>query len=328
MPMAATVPLMLAPGNHEAKDFNGQTYRTRFTMPRRGTPFYSWVHGNVCVISTAAGAFFGDVEGAMEDIANELVWMEHALARAAALRAAGVIDFIVVTQHFPSFTHEDTRGPVSADRVVAAEQQLQRYQVDLLLVGHDHMYQRSYPMVYGVPSSGLPNGLGLVDGQPERFANHVGYVEVIAGAGGNGMYEFTEVDTLTLDPNSPQYGPDDPYLQRRLPWLAAARRECSFAEYVVEGPEIQVTAYGWDDGYHANEFNGIPDDQVPFDGEDPRFDADVDPQPIDRFTLVRKAYAGEVPTTPRPAREVLADVPEAHGRLVYDAAEDCTAHDH
>jgi hypothetical protein len=36
-------------------------------------------------------------------------------------------------------------------------------------------------------------------------------------------------------------------------------------------------------------------------------------QPFDVFTLVRKAYAEEVPTTPRTGQEILAGVPEAHG---------------
>lgn len=143
------IPTMAAPGNHEAKDFMGQAYRTRFTFPNHGASFYAWTYGNVVLVSSAAGAFFGDADAAMEDIRYELLWMEHTLARAAALRVAGLVDFIVCTQHFPRFTDHRTRGPISPDRVLAAEQILQRYQVDLLLAGHDHMYQRSHPMAYG-----------------------------------------------------------------------------------------------------------------------------------------------------------------------------------
>ncbi|AXV05616.1 Purple acid phosphatase [Euzebya pacifica] len=326
--MGREVPTMVAPGNHESKDFMGQAYRTRFTQPRHGSSFYDWIHGNVFMISTAAGAFFGDERGAMEDIRHELVWMEHTLARAAALRAAGIIDFIVVTQHFPSYTDHRTRGPISPDRVVVAEQILQRYQIDLLLVGHDHMYQRSHPMAYGLPTStaGYTNTLapvlGLEPTRPERYSNATGYIEVIAGSGGNGMYDFTEIDTLQLgvDPEMPP--------QRHLPWLAASARELCFVEYDVRGPEMAVTGFVFDDGYDENRGDGIPDNEPGYNGDDPRFLADADPEPFDTFTLVRKAYAEEVPTVPRLAAEILRELPEAHGELRYDVAEDCTTHDH
>lgn len=316
-----SIPTMAAPGNHEAKDFMGEAYRRRFSFPNHGASFYSWVHGNVFLVSSAAGAFFGDIDGAMEDVQYELLWMEQTLARAAGMRARGEVDFIVVTQHFPSYTDHRTRGPISPDRVVAAEQILQRYQVDLLLVGHDHMYQRSYPMVYGVPTStaalhGVVADVAGAVGLPyspartgnERYTNATGYIEVIAGSGGKGLYEFTEVDTLdlTVDPENP--------LQRHLPWLAASAREQCIVTYDVEGEEMHVTGHLFFDG---NPAQGAA-----------RVDPDLSPEPFDRFTLVRKAFAADVPTVPRPAREILRDLPEAHGVLRYDRAEDCTLHDH
>jgi hypothetical protein len=320
-PTGATVPTMASPGNHEAKDFMGQTYRTRLSHPNPGRSYYAVEIGNVLLVSTPAGAFFGDIAGALEDIQAELLWMEQVLATGAARRAAGLIDFIVVTQHFPSFTHHETRGPVSLDRVLVAEQALQRYQIDLLLVGHDHMYQRSYPMVFGVPTSGL-----LPTGQPETFTNATGYIQVIAGAGGQSLYDFTEVATVELDPTAVH--PDAP-LQRQLPWLAAGMREVSFARYDVQGPVMEVTALAWDDGHDANTGDGVMDNEVPYDGNDDMFGTYRSPDlVVDRFRLERKAFAAEVPTVARPAVEVLADLPEALGHLVYNEAEDCTLHGH
>ena len=338
-----TIPTMAAPGNHEAKDFMGEAYRARFSFPNHGASYYSWVHGNVFLISTPAGAFFGDVDGAMEDIQHELLWMEQTLARAALLRATGQVDFIIVTQHFPSYTDHRTRGPISPDRVVVAEQILQRYQVDLLLVGHDHMYQRSHPMAFGVPTSaaalhgvvgdvaaliGLPYSPATTG--PQRYANATGYIEVIAGSGGKGLYEFTEVDTLdaTIDPEQP--------FQRHMPWLAASAREQCIVTYDVEGEEMHVTGHLFFDGNNERVGDGIPDNapgepgDVDADGNRRpiRFDPDRSPEPFDRFTLVRKPYAAEVPTTPRPAAQVLANLPEAFGSLRYDRSEDCTLHDH
>jgi acid phosphatase type 7 len=337
-PFGSQVPLMTVPGNHENKDFMGQAYRTRFAMPGTGAPFYSFVYGNVFLVSTAAGAFFGDREAALEDIRFELIWMEHTLARAAAMRAAGLIDFIVVTQHFPSFTDTRNRGPISPDRVVAAEQILQRYQIDLLLVGHDHMYQRSHPMAYGIPTvagayTDTPApviGAPLAGPKQERYSNATGYIEVIAGSGGKSLYEFTEVDTLDLaiDPDHPQ--------QRSAAWLAAAAREQCVVTYDVRGEEMEITGMIFPDGNDENVGDGIPDNAPgePGDRDENgnrrpiRFDPDARPEAFDRFTLVRKAYAEEVPTTPRPNAVVLGDIPEAHGVLNYNLDEDCTLHDH
>jgi hypothetical protein len=335
-PTGRSIPTMTAPGNHEAKDFMGQAYRTRFTMPGGGVPFWAWTYGNVFLVSTAAGAFFGDAEGAMEDIRHELIWMEQTLARAAAMRAAGIVDFIVVTQHFPSYTDHRTRGPISPDRVAAAEQILQRYQIDLLLVGHDHMYQRSHPMAYGQATTAgaytdvLTPLTGGARTRQDRYANATGYIEVIAGSGGKGLYEFTEVDTLDLG-----YDPENP-TQRTMPWLAASAREQCVVTYDVAGPEMRITGMIFPDGNDERVGDGIPDNAPGEPGDvdeagarrPTRFDPDARPVAFDAFTLVRKAYAEEVPTTPRPAAEVLAGVPEAHGVLRYDLAEDCTRHDH
>ena len=131
------------------------------------------------------------------------------------------------------------------------------------------------------------------------------------------------------DPHQPQLGVDPEMpLQRHLPWLAASARELCFVEYDVRGPEMAVTGFVFDDGYDENRGDGIPDNEPGYNGDDPRFLADADPEPFDTFTLVRKAYAEEVPTVPRLAAEILRELPEAHGELRYDVAEDCTTHDH
>lgn len=211
-PLGAAVPIMAAPGNHEAKDFMGETYRARFTHPNAGKPWYSIDIGKVHLVSTTAGAFFGDHEVIRELVTEELLFLEQDLAVAHARRAAGEIDFIVVAQHFPTYTNHETRGPFSPQLVVAEEHVLQRYQVDLLLVGHDHMYQRSHPMAYGTPT---PGGIG-------------GYVQVIAGGGGSSLYEFADEGT---------------------DWLAAKARRLGFVEYAVSDGLIEATAYGYPDGY-------------------------------------------------------------------------------
>jgi hypothetical protein len=312
--LTGSVPLVTSPGNHEAKDFYGDTYRRRFTHANQGRSWFSFDYHNVHILSTSAGAFLAGEEPrtAWDFLLDELVGMEIDLARAAARRAAGEIDFIVVTQHFPLFTNHRTRGPFSAGHVLAEEQILQRYQVDLVAVGHDHMYQRSASMAYGAPTS-------------EQGVT-VGYVQVDAGGGGISLYEFTPADfgEVGSDPENPpmQWGT----------WLEAWAREFSLVEYEVPGPNMTGRAFGWADVEGQND---VPQDPATYDKQlvpvDPDgVDPKLKPRQIDEFTLRRKpaSVVRAAALQPRRPHEVLRGVPEARGILVPNLADDCTRHHH
>ena len=313
-PLTGSVPLVPSPGNHEAKDFFGETYRKRFTHPNLGHSWFSLDYHNVHIVSTSAGAFLAAAEpGTARDfLLDELVGMEVDLADAAARRAAGEIDFIVVTQHFPLYTNHRTRGPYSPQYVVAEEDILQRYQVDLVAVGHDHMYQRSASMVYGVPTGEQGGG--------------VGYVQVDAGGGGTSLYEFTPADfgEIGSDPEN--------QLMQWGPWLEAWAREFSFVEYEVAGPVITGRAFGFADVEGQND---IPQDPATYNEElvpvDPDgVDPNLEPRQIDEFTLVRKpdAVVRASAKSPRSTDAILRGLPEARGILIPNLADDCTRHHH
>lgn len=165
-PLAAQVPMMAAAGNHEDEDNGGLGYKSRTSHPGSGT-FYSFDYNNVHFLVSTAGALISD-----GTLPEELLTIELDLAQAAARRAAGLIDFIVVVQHFTIWTDEDGRSPANPSLVALEENILVRYGVDLLLNGHDHEYQRSHPMAFGL-------------------RNPLGYVQVINGNGGVGIRSFS-----------------------------------------------------------------------------------------------------------------------------------------
>lgn len=313
-PLGAAVPIMAAPGNHEAKDFNGETYRRRFSHPNHGRAWYSLDIGNVHLVSTTAGAFLreDDPDAARQLVLEELTWLEQDLAAAAVRRAAGRIDFLAVTQHFPLYTDHRTRGPVSPGHVAAQEQILQRYQVDLVLVGHDHMYQRSKPMAFGQPT-GASGGDGP------------GYVQIVAGAGGKSLYEFTPIDTT-----EPGIDPANPW-QRWSRWSDAWAREFHVVEYEVDGPTIRGRTLGWLDVAGQND---VPHDPATYEQDlvrvDPDgVDPDLGPRQVDAFTIHRKpdgVVTRAALHSPRAPTEILDGVPEARGIVVRNPAEDCTRH--
>ncbi len=78
--------------------------------------------------------------------------------------------------------------------------------MDLLLVGHDHIYERSKPMAYG----------RAVDG---------GYVQITQGGGGKSLYQL---------------------LGNPADWSAFNTLRYGFTEYAVDGPVTRGTSYAVD----------------------------------------------------------------------------------
>ncbi|NGY06422.1 metallophosphoesterase family protein [Solimonas terrae] len=205
-PLAARIPIMTAPGNHEAKDGGGQGYSSRVAQPGKGT-YYSWQYGRVHFVHSTGGSLLGSDAASAAALVDELLWLELDLASAALQRAAGRIDFIVFVQHYTIWTDDDGRNPANFELVALEEQYLLLYGVDLLLVGHDHIYERSKPMALGLP---LPGG----------------YVQVTQGGGGQDLY------SVLANPAS---------------WSAMAVARHAFTELSVEAGRIKGTTWAVDD---------------------------------------------------------------------------------
>jgi len=209
--LLSTRPMLAAAGNHEEKDFGGDAFKNRFTHPGKpvtsiitgdnpGSTFYSFDVNRVHFLVTTAGALIND-----GTLPEEMLNIEADLSLAAVRRAAGEIDFIVVMQHFPIWTDQDGRSPANPALVALEENIIVRYGVDMLLVGHDHIYQRSVPMSFGL-------------------RNPLGYVQVMVGTGGASVRLF--------DANGPQA------------WSASEFVGIGFARYRVSPGRIAVEFIG------------------------------------------------------------------------------------
>jgi 3',5'-cyclic AMP phosphodiesterase CpdA len=151
-------PWMPSPGNHENELGNGpigyRAYQTYFSVPEasgqtdvtRGL-WYAFTAGSVRVISIAnddvvyqdSGNSYvrGYSQGAQK------VWLEKELA---ATRGNRDIDWIVVCMHQVAISTTDkTNG---ADLGIREEwvPLFDRYNVDLVVCGHEHHYERSHPI--------------------------------------------------------------------------------------------------------------------------------------------------------------------------------------
>jgi hypothetical protein len=225
---AAFRPWMPCPGNHELEFDNGHqgldSYLTRYTLPDNGVPgfegrWYTFRVGSVQFISLAAddviyqdaAAFVGGPASLMPSASTgnppippgtslyvngyskgqQTAWLRRTLA---AARADDAVDWIVVQMHECALSSSMTGNGSDLGIRQAWLHLFDRYQVDLVLCGHDHDYERSFP-VRGVEHDvGLDNASGapvdtlrpipVTTNDRGEFDTSRGTVHLILGGGG------------------------------------------------------------------------------------------------------------------------------------------------
>jgi hypothetical protein len=198
---AAVIPWQVAMGNHEMEpwyspDGYGAQY-ARWDFPGEhasSTPptYYSFVYGNVGIVSLDANdvsfeipANFGYSGGA------QVAWLDKTLK---ALRPNKDIDFIVAYFHHCAFTTCSVHGSDGGvDKFFVPL--FDKYTVDLVVNGHNHIYERTDPLVGGVATQTAP--IGTVLNNNPKSGKPAGTTYIVAGAGGESLYDFdgNSVDT-------------------------------------------------------------------------------------------------------------------------------------
>ncbi len=226
---AAYRPWMPCPGNHEIEFHNGpqglESYLTRYALPDNGTAYrgrwYCFKVGSALFISLAAddviyqdsGAFHAGPR-ALRPAAStghapiapgtslyvrgysqgaQTRWLEHTLA---AARSNSDIDWIVVQMHQDAMSSSE-RGNGSDRGIREAWLPLfDRYGVDLVLCGHDHDYERSWPvrgcehhvgrdaLSGAVVDTCRPRPVVTTDPVDGRFDARRGTIHLVLGGGG------------------------------------------------------------------------------------------------------------------------------------------------
>ncbi|MFF8972152.1 purple acid phosphatase family protein [Streptomyces sp. NPDC014995] len=188
-PVARSVPWMVTTGNHDMEawyspdGYGGQL--ARFSLPDSGfaprtTPgAYTFTYGNVGVVALDANDVSYEIPANLGHTGGrQTAWLKRTLA---ALRAADGVDFVVVFFHHCAYS---TSAHASDGGVRAAWLPLfARYRVDLVINGHNHVYERTDAVKDGAVGRTVPVG-GSAD--PARD----GTVYVTAGGGGRDLYGF------------------------------------------------------------------------------------------------------------------------------------------
>lgn len=174
--LASNYPIMPVPGNHE---HNGQVltnlWRPLFTLPENGPDSmkescYTFTYNGVRMIGldSAKGAYEFRGEG---EIAT---WLEDMLKNDSC-------QWTIVYFHHPIYSSAKGRNHV--EWRLAIKPLLDKYKVDLVLQGHDHIYTRTSPQTPSVDTVDLVNVKEL---DPD---SRTVYVTSVAG---EKMYELEE----------------------------------------------------------------------------------------------------------------------------------------
>jgi hypothetical protein len=114
------------------------------------------------------------------------VQFEFADADLAKARSNTNTDWIIVYFHRPPYSGTGSQNEGMRDTYHPL---FQKYNVDLVLSGHAHNYERTYPLNYNKDRPGRPL---IMNHQQSQYVNQPGTIFVVAGTGGMSIHGADE----------------------------------------------------------------------------------------------------------------------------------------
>jgi hypothetical protein len=180
--------LKIAIGNHEIPSDTDDEYHLseeaytdlaeRFNLTEQ--QYYSFNYNNVhfTALSTELLPF---------DQARQKIFLEGDLAKASS---DPNLDWIIVYLHRPLYTFPGAHNASDGLRNMY-HPIFMKYGVDLVLQGHNHNYQRSYP-IEDTGSSNSTQSIKATVNTTNEYIDPKGQIFVIVGTGGADLYDVTE----------------------------------------------------------------------------------------------------------------------------------------
>jgi Purple acid Phosphatase, N-terminal domain/Calcineurin-like phosphoesterase len=193
-PVAGGIPWQVAVGNHEMETwyspdgYGGQ--QARFDFPGGGPvaqrpTYYSFTYGNVGIIALDANDVSDEIPANNGYSGGaQTTWLA---AQLASLRKDPQIDFIVVYFHHCAYCTCAVHGSDEGPRQFWAPL-FDQYSVDLVINGHNHIFERTDPIKAGAATGAAPSGSTV---HPATQ----GTTYITAGGGGESLYDFKAPDS-------------------------------------------------------------------------------------------------------------------------------------
>jgi hypothetical protein len=264
---AAFTPWMFATGNHDMELLYSSTrylgdspthgyggHELRLDLPDngpRGCPsVYSFIYGNVGVISVDANDLSAEIQtNTGYSAGSQLRWLERTLRHWRSRHHRGdEVDFIVVFFHHCAYSTTNNHASDGGVRS-ALDPLFSRYQVDLVVQGHNHVLERTDPIRNGVRTRSAPDGSTI---HPARD----GVTYICAGSGGRPRYAFRPAPSEAapaepgVTPSGPQALPEGQRYRGYQPTGGANTAE--------NNTENVVNSYVWSSAGTAVNASGYP----------------------------------------------------------------------
>jgi hypothetical protein len=192
-PVFSKIPFFPTNGNHESNFLSGkpELYLETFDLPLNGPAgfeeeFYSFDYGNAHVIVLNSWVFSGEQKLTDADFDVLDAWVALDLASSDAT-------WTIALTHVPLYeVHSDTTATKAREHWISI---LEKYGVDVLFVGHQHVYSRLKPLIGGVEDeNGLTqimgnSGLKFYDSADEILAERT-------------IYNVSNYEIVTIDGDS------------------------------------------------------------------------------------------------------------------------------
>ncbi|XP_047520844.1 acid phosphatase type 7 isoform X3 [Pieris napi] len=183
-PLAASVPYMTCPGNHEAA-YNFSNYRNRFSMPnheRWESMFYSFDLGPVHFVSISTEYYYF-LEFGLKMLSEQFEWLQRDLSEANKPENRSLRPWVIAMGHRPMYC--SSPRPACDNSVpqrkgipffgFGLEPLLRDFGVDVVIWAHEHSYERTWPLY----------DLKVYNGSSERpYVNPRAPVHIITGSAG------------------------------------------------------------------------------------------------------------------------------------------------
>ena len=177
-PAAAEAPFLAAIGNHEVESCCGlRSFTDRFALPGNEM-WWSTDVGNVHLVvldsePTSGDGHFPEDTNVFSTSSPQYQWLEEDL-EAAKLTGR----YLVVTLHRPIYS-SSTVHPSNPGMRSVLEPLFDRMDVDLVMTGHAHDYERSYPLEAGTRTTT----------ELSTYQRGAGRIHIVTGGGGRPLYD-------------------------------------------------------------------------------------------------------------------------------------------
>jgi predicted phosphodiesterase len=182
-------------GNHDVENPTLEnSYLNSFGLSKQ---YYSYKAGNVHVLTMSTEQNFAKGSPQYNFVLKDL---ENANSDPS-------IKWIIVTMHIPLYASPNTCGApgCSGDKDLrdSYHQVFDKYGVDLVLAGHVHNYERTYPLTY---NSQNPSNPTITSCDKSTYTNPDGEIYAIVGTGGENLHGLSDKSYFVSTQQDSKFG--------------------------------------------------------------------------------------------------------------------------